>query len=115
MDQRTFAPARVAPTDAARPLPALPLAVLRLDQGLDRAMLADVVGRRPAGGFEVVAMLPTGASREADAAALKQGAADAETVAMALLEAGAAREKVTIGARGESGLGAGREVRIYGR
>ncbi len=123
IDQRTFAPPTTGPQQAElerlRSLPALPLMTVRFTGGeLDRAAIRGAVelarARRADARFEVITPIDMAGSREAQAEALRQGRADAEVVATALAEAGAARDHIEIGARSDAGA-APREVRVYVR
>lgn len=122
IDQRTFAPAATAPQQAElqklRALPPLPLITVRLPAELDRAAIRTAVdlarARRPDARFEVITPIDPAAPRASQDAALAQGRADAELVANALAEAGAARDHIEIGARADNGA-PDREVRVYVR
>ena len=121
VDQRTFrsAGAQAGADELARAsLPALPLIVVRFDAPIDQAAITQAVelaqARREAAVFDVIAPIPASASREAQAAAMAQGRADAERVASALAEAGAPRGRIEIGARAE-GVAGVREIRVYVR
>ncbi|MCX7384748.1 MAG: hypothetical protein NT133_25765, partial [Alphaproteobacteria bacterium] len=112
VDQRSFAAPPTAPQPAdvsrLRQLPALPLITVRFATAeLDRAAIRTAVdlarARRPDARFEVVTPIDIAGSREAQAEALRQGRADAELVATALAEAGAARDHIEIGARADPG------------
>ena len=70
--------------------------------------------RRPDAMFDVIVPGPATAARADQEAALAQGRADAETVATALAEAGAARDHIEIGARADT-LTPQREIRVYVR
>ena len=123
VDQRTFMRAGAAPaaSELARvTLPPLPLAVVRFDQpdfdympALAQAV-EDAQARKPDAAFDVVAPVPTAVSAEAQDQASKQGQADTETVANALMTAGVSPDHVFMGLRGDPGTPA-REVRIYVR
>lgn len=100
-------------------MPALPLITIRFATAeLDKAAIRDAVdlarARRPDARFDVITPLSLATSRDAQAEALRQGRADAELVANALAEAGAARDHIEIGARADPGAPA-REVRVYVR
>ncbi len=119
VDQRSFRAEAPAPGQAelARTaLPALPLITVRFDAPVDQAAIAGAVdlalARRPDAIFDVIAAIPGTASRAQQEAAMAQGRLDAEQVATALAQAGAARSRIEIGARGDSVPGL-REIRVY--
>ena len=122
IDQRSFRPPPAAPgaAEIARAkLPPLPLITVRFDAAeLDRAAIGSAVdlafARQPSAIFDVVAPVPGGATREAQAAAIRQGRADSEIVANALAAAGAPRERIQLGLRADPGTPP-REVRVYVR
>ncbi len=99
-------------------LPALPLITVRFDAPLDTDAIAGAVqlaiARRPGAMFDVVAPIPTGASRAVQDAAVRQAQADAEQVATAMAAAGADRARIQLGLRADPGV-PGREVRVFVR
>lgn len=127
VDQRTVArwtgqkpPGGTAADAALTDLPALPYVVVRYDDPTaDPApMLAqaaeDALARKPDARFEVITPVPTALPPDAQDSAIRQGAADARTVADDLAEAGVDPAHIHLGLRGDPGQPE-REVRVYVR
>jgi hypothetical protein len=121
IDRETFAEKGKAPsaTDLDRAkLPPLPFVTIRMDDpDADfRPALADAVqaaeSRKPDVEFDVLAPVPTNATRDVQDTFTKNGAADTQAVAMALGYDGVSLDRVHIGFRGDPGSPP-REVRIY--
>ena len=122
IDQRTFRRTS-APDPAAsapRPLPALPLIVIRFDRPDDdyrpalETAVQDAQVRNPAVSFDVLTPIPTKATPEVQRTYIAQGSEDAKTVGRNLQEIGVDADRVHLGFRGDDGSPP-REVRVYVR
>lgn len=121
IDQRTFERAPEMPSQAAlaRPvLPAEPVARLQpADPGADwRATLAaaerQAIAANPDAAFDLLTPIPTDAKRTEQDRFARNGTADSQVVAKALLADGVAPARITLGFIGDAGHPV-REVRLY--
>lgn len=120
IDQRTFERTPQAPSADAAALAALPaqaLVTIQFDGGDDwRPALQEAVeaaqGRKPDVQFDVATTVPMGAAPAEQARLLRQGAADAETIANGLQALGVPPERVHISVQGDHG-NPPREVRVF--
>jgi hypothetical protein len=122
IDQRTFrrTSAPDPATAAARPLPALPLIVIRFDHPDDdygpalTTAVQDAQVRNPAADFDVLTPIPTKASPDVQKQFIAQGSEDASVIGRALQAIGVDADRVHLGFRGDDGSPP-REVRVYAR
>jgi hypothetical protein len=122
IDQRTFWPASTPGAgDVARAnLPKLPLVTIDFDDldadyrpALDQAVVA-AQARKPDVEFDVLTPVPSTAPQQQQDEFARQGAADAQQIAAALVDDGVPPDRVHLGFRGDPGSPP-REVRVYVR
>jgi len=122
IDQRTFEGRARAPTPEevarAKSLPPLPFITIRMDDPdadfrPDLAAAVEAAEARKADvEFDVLAPIPTAASRDVQDQFTRNGEQDTQTVANALGYDGVSLDRVHVGFRGDPGSPP-REVRIY--
>ena len=118
VDQRTFRRTSAPDTAAVRPLPALPLIVIRFDHPDDdygpalATAVQDAQVRNPTASFDVLTPIPTKAPPEEQRKYIEQGSEDATVVGRNLQEIGGDADRVRLGFRGDDGSPP-REVRVY--
>lgn len=123
IDQRTFAGAAVAPDPASiarsAALPPLPFLRIRIDGQADfqaslQAAVDAAQSRKRNVEFDVLAPLPTTATREVQDIYAANGAADTAAVASGLGYAGVDEDRIHVGYRNDAGAPA-REVLVFVR